>query len=284
VVISVRGSPRQRLWWRDVHAVAGAIAGVVVLFLALTGMPWSALWGQQVGALTQARGLGVPLPMWDAVPQSSVPTSALGAVPWTLAQATLPISQTAPHAGHAAGAAPGSPAVAPPIGIDRAAEIAVAAGVSREHTLHLPKDAQSVYTALVWPHEVQRQRAVHIDQYSGRVLVDVGYADYGAVAKVTEWGIAVHKGRQYGAINQALMLLGCLALITLAVTAAVMWWKRKPQGALGAPQRQHSDRWAAAALAVAAALGLLFPPLGVSMLIAAAIDAWVRRQTSLQEN
>jgi uncharacterized iron-regulated membrane protein len=247
-------------------------------------MPWSALWGQQVDALTQARGLGVPLPMWDAVPQSSVPTSALGVVPWTLAQATLPISQPAPHAAHAAGATPGSPAVTAPIGIDRAAEIAVAAGVSREHTLHLPKDAQGVYTALVWPHEVQRQRAVHIDQYSGRVLVDVGYADYGAVAKVTEWGIAVHKGKQYGVINQALMLLGCLALITLAITAVVMWWKRKPQGALGAPQRQHGDRWAVAALAVAAALGLLFPPLGVSMLIAAAIDAWVRRSTSLQEN
>jgi uncharacterized iron-regulated membrane protein len=284
-VLSVRGVPRQRLWWRDLHAVTGAVAGLVVLFLAVTGMPWSALWGERIGALTQAHGLGVPPAMWDAVPTSTVPMSALGAVPWTLEHAPLPKSEDAPHGAHAAGSTRhGADAgtAAQPIGIDRAAAIAAAAGIARDHTLFLPKGEQGVYNALVWPHDVQRQRALHIDQYSGRVLADVSYADYGAVAKVTEWGIAVHKGKQYGVLNQALMLLGCLTLITLAMTSVVMWIKRKPQGALGAPQRQHGDRWAVAALAVAAVLGLVFPPLGASMLIAAAIDALVRKSTTFK--
>ena len=41
-VITVRGTPRRRVFWRDLHAVSGAFAGLVIGFLALTGMPWSA--------------------------------------------------------------------------------------------------------------------------------------------------------------------------------------------------------------------------------------------------
>ena len=37
-VVTVRGTSRQRIWWRDVHAVAGAFAGIVIFFLAATGM------------------------------------------------------------------------------------------------------------------------------------------------------------------------------------------------------------------------------------------------------
>ena len=41
-VCTLRGRPAQRRWWRDLHAVTGAVAAVAILFLAVTGMPWSA--------------------------------------------------------------------------------------------------------------------------------------------------------------------------------------------------------------------------------------------------
>ncbi|MDP1989195.1 PepSY domain-containing protein, partial [Phenylobacterium sp.] len=36
-----------RSLWRRIHGWTGTFAGVVIVFLALTGMPWSAVWGQQ---------------------------------------------------------------------------------------------------------------------------------------------------------------------------------------------------------------------------------------------
>jgi uncharacterized iron-regulated membrane protein len=44
-VVSVRSTPSKRLFWRDLHAVTGLFAGAVIVFLAATGMPWSAVWG-----------------------------------------------------------------------------------------------------------------------------------------------------------------------------------------------------------------------------------------------
>jgi uncharacterized iron-regulated membrane protein len=105
------------------------------------------------------------------------------------------------------------------------------------------------------------------------VLADVGYKDYGAVGRLTEWGISIHTGRQCGWANQIVMLSGCLSIVLLAVSAAVMWWKRRPRGRLAAPPRRAADRAATGAIAVALLLGLLYPLLGASMLVALAVDA-----------
>ncbi len=49
-VISVRGTPDKRVFWRDIHAVTGAVAGALIFFLAITGMPWSGYWGDKFNA------------------------------------------------------------------------------------------------------------------------------------------------------------------------------------------------------------------------------------------
>ena len=110
------------------------------------------------------------------------------------------------------------------------------------------------------------------------MLADVGYRDYGVAGRVIEWGVNMHTGRQFGWVNQLVMLAGCLAILVLAVSAAVMWWKRRPQGRLAAPPRRAGDRAAAGAIAVAAVLGLIYPLLGASMLVALLVDALVPRR------
>jgi uncharacterized iron-regulated membrane protein len=57
-----------------------------------------------------------------------------------------------------------------------------------------------------------------------------------------------------------------------------MWWKRRPVGRLAAPPRRTGDRAALGAITVAALLGLLYPLLGASMLVALFIDAVVPRR------
>jgi uncharacterized iron-regulated membrane protein len=116
---------------------------------------------------------------------------------------------------------------------------------------------------------------VHLDRYSGAVLADVGYRDYGVAGRLTEWGVNLHTGVQFGWINKLVMLAGCLAIVALATSAAVMWWKRRPRGCLAAPSRLPDDRVGLGVIAAAVVLGLLYPLLGASMLVATLVDVAV---------
>lgn len=275
-VYSVRGRPAQRTWWRDLHAVIGITAAVAILFLAVTGMPWSAFWGDRFSHYTNEWGIGLPKYLWGAAPESSPPMSSLGTVPWPLTQAPIPRSAT--HAGHDSpsvirDATPAS--TARPIGLDEALRIFERLGLPTGTPVNLPDGARGVYTATSFPDDATAERVVHVDQYTGAVLADVGYRDYGVAGRFTEWGISLHTGRQFGWVNQLVMLAGCASIVVLAISAAVMWWKRRPHGRLAAPPRLAGDRAARGAIAVAVLLGLLYPLLGASMVIAALVDAIV---------
>jgi uncharacterized iron-regulated membrane protein len=277
-IVTVRSRPAQRLWWRDVHAVTGVFAALAILFLAVTGMPWSAFWGQQFGRLATSWGLGTPPYVWGPTPQSQVPLSDLQAVPWSATHAPLPSSIASHHEGHAASAltAPQeAEAPAPSIGLNRALQRLAELGLPAGTPVRLPAGPTGVYSAMYMADDVRQVHVVHLDRYSGAALADIRHKDYGALAKLTEWGISIHTGRQFGWFNQLVMLAGCLAIIALAVSSAVMWWKRRPRGRLAAPPRRAGDRAAAGAIGVAVLLGLLYPLLGASMLAALLIDALV---------
>ena len=61
-VLTVRGTPKSRIFWRDLHAVTGLFVSSLIVFLAVTGMPWSMVWGKYVQDWTTAAGLGQPKP------------------------------------------------------------------------------------------------------------------------------------------------------------------------------------------------------------------------------
>ncbi len=284
-VYSLRGRPARRLWWRDLHAVTGATAAAAIVFLAVTGMPWSTFWGEQFGQLINRWGVGLPMHLFGPAPPSSPPLAALGAGPWTLSQAALPPSDPPPavqgaHAGHGAeagtpSAGPSASAPVPGIGLNQAVNRFTELGLPAGTPVRLPMGPQGAYTAMRFPDDAREQRVVHLDRYTGAVLADVGYTQYGAVGKLVEWGINIHTGRQFGGINRLVMLAACLSIVALTVSAAVMWWKRRPRGQLAAPARHKGDRPVAGALAVAVLLGLLYPLLGLSMLLAWLVDAAV---------
>lgn len=283
-VVTVRGTPARRIWWRDLHAVTGAFAGVVILFLAVTGMPWSAFWGDQFGRLTNAWGIGLPEYLWDKVPQSTTPMSAQGTVPWTLNQAPVPLSHhPVTQAADAASAMTHEVAIAAkPIGLDAAVATFDRLGLPRGYGVNLPDGELGVYTATLFPADARQERVIHLDQYSGKPLIDVGYADYGVAGKASEWGISIHQGKQFGWVNQLVMLAGCVAIVVLAVSGTVAWWKRRPAGRLAVPVRNDGDKLARTVIAIAVVLGLIYPLLGTSMLVALAIEwlaprAWRER-------
>jgi len=255
-VVTVRGRPSQRLWWRDVHAVTGAFAAVVFLFLAVTGMPWSGFWGENYRNIVNASGLGMPAASRATSVASDAALASVNAGSWTMDAAAAPTV---------------TPSAARALPLEAILDIARGRVMAPGYVVRLPTSPGGVYTLQLYPRQATGQRVVHVDQYNGKVLADIGFRDYGPASKATEWGIAVHTGGQYGLINQLVMLAGCLAIVALSVAGAVMWWRRRPAGGLAAPAPLGRAGLSTFAL-VALALGLIFPLLGLSILAALALD------------
>lgn len=263
-VMSVRGTPDKRVFWRDIHAVTGAVAGALIFFLAITGMPWSGYWGDKVNTTLSSAGLGYPAQLWDDVPVSNVPTkNVLTNAGWTVENAPVPTST--------------ANAAAQVVGIDQIVASANAAGVAPGFEVSFPSDNQGVYTAAVFPNDIARQRTMHFDQYTGKPLVDIKFADYGTGAKAIELGIGVHQGEYLGLANQIVMLMTCLAIMLTSVSAVVMWWKRRPSGRLGVPPMPSQKSVFATLTLVILGFGILFPLTGFAILAMLVLDQLILR-------
>lgn len=246
--IGVRGPVVARRFWRDLHASTGIVAGAVVLFLAVTGMPWSGVWGKGLQGLVAAQGWGRP--------------RSPGPAPWEAAKGG--------HGGHAAATLPWSMQAAPvpasgagDIGPDRAVAAAARRGIAGGWTLSFPAAPGAPYLVSASIARADDAHAVYIDAASGRVLQDARYRDFGGGAQAIEWGIAVHQGQHYGEVNRLVMLGGCIAILLLVASAPVMWLKRRPKG-LGLPP----GRSGRGLLALMATAGVAFPLTGLTMLAA----------------
>jgi uncharacterized iron-regulated membrane protein len=266
-VVSIRGTAKRRVFWRDLHAVTGAFAGLLIFFLTLTGMPWSGFWGAKVNQYADQAGLGYPPEFWNEVPKSSVPMKdSVTYINWSMENLLMPVST-------ATGA--------PPITLAKAISIFESLGIVEGYAIDMPAGTEGVYSASVFPDNVADERIIHLDQYSGKVLFNGGFAELGPVGKAIEWGVSVHMGQEFGLINQLLMLTVCLAIMLMSVAAIVMWWKRRPQGSLGAPRYPSDYRIPRAILLTAVLFGALFPLVGLSIVIVLGIDLALPR--SLKE-
>lgn len=255
--VTIRAS-KGRPWWRDLHAVTGIYTGVFIVFLAMTGLPWSAVWGGKFYDYAYALGLGIPDGYWSDAPVSTVPVAdAVDREPWIMEKQPMPLS----------GAPRGVPQALDTV-VARVEDLGIVAG----YAVSMPNGPKGVFTASVYPDDIRGERVIHLDQYNGKVLYDAGLGDLGALGWAAEWGIAIHMGQAWGLANQIVLLLACMAMVTLCVSAAVMWWKRRPAGALGVPQVPADWRIPRTLLVMAVAAGIFFPLVGLSMLILAAVE------------
>ncbi|GAA4987442.1 putative iron-regulated membrane protein [Nonomuraea thailandensis] len=297
---------------RRLHILTGLGGGSVVVFLVLSGLPWSGVWGDGLQRL-QA-GTGSTYPSADDYPHTSGPplsgdlsTNPDAKVPWAAERLPVPPSQDAPpsqdvpssqdvspsqdvprspdgHAGHHAAHGVLQPGALPIENALAAAMPAIRSCPPAECDLKvlLPDGPQGVYTIVTDPRrDPSAAQTLHVDQYSGRVLVSYGWAEYGVLAKAVEQGVALHEGRRYGTANLIVMLGACLTIITLVVTGAWMWWKRRPRGRAGAPARTTDRRTTYGVIAVMAVLGVLFPLAGVTMVAVLLVDRLVVRRIPL---
>jgi uncharacterized iron-regulated membrane protein len=156
-------------------------------------------------------------------------------------------------------------------------EIAKSLGMAPGFDLAIPSDETGVYTAGIYPDDLANERTIHIDQYSGKPLVDISFGQYPFLGRAIEWGINTHQGQEFGRLNQFLMLATCLAIVLSCVTAVVMWWKRRPAGRLGVPPMPQQRSVYFGLWVIALLFALAFPMSGLAILLMIAFDQVVVR-------
>lgn len=248
--LALRGRPSGRLFWRDLHGTLGMMSAGVILFLAVTGMPWTEIWGGSLRAVIAARDIGRP---------------AAAVIPWS-----APAKETLPWTLRESGAAPGGTGG---IGVDEVARIAATRGVRSGYAITPPSVPGAPWLVTAPTVKAQDARALTIDAGSGAVVQDIDWRMFGGGAKAVEWGVATHQGLEYGEPNRLLMLAGCLCLLLLCLTAPILWWKRRVNGRLAEPPAATPVALRTVALLMLG-IGLLFPLTGLSM-IAALSGEWM---------
>ncbi|MBF7142028.1 MULTISPECIES: PepSY-associated TM helix domain-containing protein [Pseudomonas] len=272
---------RGRVFWRDLHAVVGFWGSVGLLFMLLTGMTWTGIWGKQYAELWNR----FPTGMFSEIPLSDVSARTLNnaarqTLPWAMENTPMPMSggDHAEHMGH--GSANSGPA-APQASLQAVVETAERAGVHPGYSITLPKTGTGVYTVAVFADDPRNDATLHIDQYTGKVLVDVRYAQYGLLARATELSVMLHEGKMFGLANQLIVLVVCLMVLLGSISGLVIWWKRRPAKGLGVPPLRHGLPLWKTAVAVMVCIGVAFPLVGASLVAVAVLEygvlRWVRR-------
>ncbi|SMO57225.1 PepSY-associated TM helix domain-containing protein [Melghirimyces algeriensis] len=257
----------KRTFWRDLHAVPAFWLSLGIAFLILTGLPWSGFWGEQVQRLGTEAGIGYPAAIWfGEKPESTVPSKNVADVPWAAEQRPAPQSNDYK---------------ASPISIDKVVKIADTRHVHPGYDVYFPKGQKGGYTISVFPDKSTDEATLHLDQYSGKVLDDYRFDDYGPMAKLIATGITLHKGTHFGFLNQLGGLIVCIGIVVIAFTGVVMWWKRKPSNRLGAPPLPKNFKLVKVVSMLVVALGILFPMVGLSLLLVLSIDWLIIRRVPI---
>jgi uncharacterized iron-regulated membrane protein len=272
-------SARGRQLWKSLHLSIGFYVSLILVVFLLSGLTWAGVWGEKY---TQAWST-FPAEKWDNVPLSDATHASMNHngvkdVPWALEQTPMPAS------GSQAGIV-GTPE-GQPVTLDAIVTLARAIGFDQRFQLAFPGDETGVWSIArdTMSNDSANpldDRIVHVDQYTGRILADVGFADYGVAGKAMAAGVAFHEG-DMGLWNLVLVTVFCLSIIFLSVSGFVMWLKRRPKGAarLVAPTvSEPGPLWKTGAF-VMLAVSLLFPLSGAALVAVLLLDLLVFRHVA----
>jgi uncharacterized iron-regulated membrane protein len=270
-------SARGRALWKNLHSVIGVWISLILVVFLISGLSWAGVWGEK---MVQAWST-FPAEKWDNVPLSDDTHASMNhagrkEVPWALEQTPMPVS------GSDAGA-PGIPE-GQAVSLDSIIAFARQTGFDGRFQLAFPRGDQGVWTLSRDSmsndsEDPTSDRTMHIDRYTGKVLADIGFADYSIYGQGMAVGIAFHEG-DLGAWNVALNTVFCLSVVFLCVSGIVMWWKRRPARALrlaAPPMPRDMPLWQGAVL-VGLAVSLAFPMAGIALLSIIALDVLVLRR------
>lgn len=284
-LLKIRWVSGGRIRWRDMHALTGVVLAVVLICYVLSGLTWSRYWGENWRAVSsivtpsaEVEAPSTPATMgdydrlgrriaWAATDDPVFASTTDSAVPQRLSFAD----------------------------IDRLAKgEKMVPGYAIIPPADVTADGETVYGSYTvvnaWPQKLSEQRALFLDQFTGRTIANATAAEDGALSQLTSFGIAMHMGNQFGLLTRVVATLACLGVLISALTGLLMWWRRRPAGRSGVPGRVSAGTGANAprlvVIAVSGAavgLALIFPVFGVSLLAVLAVELVLAMRSRTRE-
>lgn len=246
-----------RGFWRDLHAVAGIWVAALALLLIATGLPWAKFWGGYLQEIRHVTGTADGPQDWP----SGAPSA--GTMPGDHAEHGHAAMHPLPAAGGELARVVGA---AYPLGL--AAPVLVAPPAAAGNPWTVTSDAAN---------RPLRTR-IAVDDRSGALLARRDFADRHWLDRVIGYGIAAHEGALFGIANQILGTFTALLLALLSVSGAVMWWRRRPHGLLGAPIPLKAPRFGTVLVAAVLLLALAMPLFGATLLAVFVTERTVLRR------
>jgi len=237
---------------RDLHAVTGFWVSGLALVLLFTALPWTDVWASGFRAVRAEMGWLSGVQDWKGGAADEHAAHDHGAM------------VMADHSGEAAPAVP----------LARIVEHARAEHMPPPAIVQ-PPGAPNLFgppNGDTWTLTTQTQnrplvRKVSYDPITGADVARSGFADKHVIDRAVNIGIAWHEGQLFGRINQLIGVATALALFTLAVSGFLMWRRRKPGDALGAPPRPRDPARLRAVAAIVLALAAFLPLLAASLIL-----------------
>jgi len=250
----MRGGGRR--FWRDLHASVGIWAALLGLFLIATGLPWSAFWGAYFKEVRTITG------------------TLDGPQDW--ASGSFRKAPAPDHAVHGHGGADAPPTI-DLAQLERVRATVAPLGIAPPLLIAPPTAAGEPWRVSSEAADRTRRVDLSVDGSSGAIVSRRDFAQRHWVDRFVGTGIAVHEGALFGVANQLLGTLTALGLATLSLSGFVLWWRRRPEGKLGAPPPVARPRYGPLLVAAICLLGLLMPLFGATLLLVLLIEATLLR-------
>jgi len=244
-IVFPRFSSGKRLFWRDMHAVTGFWVSGFALILLFSGLPWTDVWGDAFKSIRVATGTASYKQDWDK-------PSAQGA---TLIPSTPEVSSGGSF-----------------ITLDDAVAKTRWLGIAPPVEISPPTARQNAWVARSVSQNRTEVRMVAFSPMTGAIVAQESFATRHPIDQVVSVGVALHEGALFGWLNQLLGTLTAFGLIILSVSAFVLWRKRAPDGALGAPPAIPNARIGYGLVAIIVVFGLFLPVLGISLIAIAIVE------------
>ncbi len=247
-----------RIFWRDLHSVTGVWISGLALFLLLSGLPWAKSWGNYLKAARRLTGTAVAQQDWTTGSDRAAATPSGG--------------DSGEHGGHHSSsggrrASAGAPTPKDLTAVDRIAATVRPLGLAFPVLIAPPQRGSTNWTAKsMTPNRPQRV-SLAVDGATGAVVSREDFQNRHLIDRIVGTGIAAHEGQLFGWPNQLLGLVTAVGLILLCVSGAIMWWRRRDQGVLGAPKALLNPRVSVGLITVVVILGIYLPMFGGSLLI-----------------
>jgi uncharacterized iron-regulated membrane protein len=256
-----------RRFWRDVHAVTGLWVSLFALAFLLSGLPWAKSWGSYLKAARSVAAVATIPQDWPVSHSEELKGRAAtdGGTRAMLGEHAEHMGMTMEHP------------VLSYAPIDRLVASVRPLGLAGPVLIAPPTGAGALWTAKSDAADRPLRTNLTLDGATGYILSRQDFRGRPIIDRIVGYGVAAHEGQLFGVANQLLNLALAHGLTTLAVSGAVMWWRRKPEDALGAPPVRSWPPLAIGFIGLLVLLGVLLPMLGVSMIVVLLVERLVLR-------